>query len=155
MLIIDSREKPKAITRILDYCQNNGIKYMTSKLIVGDYMMFNNPGIIVDRKQNVAELAKNCTSDKTRFLAEIQTAQNLGVELVILVEQDKYQDRGKTVVIRDISDLLTWSNPYSTIRGETIYRTLAYWTNKYPFRVEFCRKADTGKRIIEILEGQN
>jgi len=151
MLIIDTREKPQAIRRIVEYLDENGIEYMRSKLIVGDYMIFSHPLIIIDRKQDVAELCKNCTSDHVRFKAELETARNLGVSMVVLVEQDRYYDRGKLVMLRDISDLMLWSDPYTSIRGEQVYRILSSWTNKYDLRVEFCRKTDTGRRILEIL----
>lgn len=154
MLIIDTREKPQAIRRIVDYFNEHGIEYMRSKLIVGDYMIFSHPLIIIDRKQDVAELCKNCTSDHVRFKAELETARNLGVSMVVLVEQDRYYDRGKLVMLRDISDLMLWSDPYTSIRGEQLYRILSSWTNKYDLRVEFCRKTDTGRRIMEILNDE-
>lgn len=152
MIIIDTREKPKAIKSITDYFDRNGIEYMRSKLIAGDYMDFGNPSVIVDRKQTIAELAKNCTIEKGRFLAEIHRARCLGVDLVILVEQSRYKSGDRWITVNTIWDLYLWSNKYSTIRGEEIMRTLAYWTNKYPFRVEFCDRRTTGKRIIELLE---
>ena len=37
-LLIDTREKPKAITGILNYFDRNGIEYDVSKLFFGDYM---------------------------------------------------------------------------------------------------------------------
>lgn len=152
MLIVDSREKPKAVAGILDYMERSGVEYMVSKLIVGDYMIFKHPDRIIDRKQNIDELAKNCTTDHVRFKAELETAKNLNVELVILVEQDRYRDRGKLIMVRSIEDLMLWESKYSTIRGERIYRILSNWCNKYDLRVEFCNKADTGRRIMEILE---
>ena len=66
-MLIDSREKPKAIRSIVKYFDSIGLMHETSKLFIGDYQDFNRPQIIVDRKQNIAELAKNCTSDHERF----------------------------------------------------------------------------------------
>ena len=154
MLIVDSREKPKAVARILDYMKESGVEYMVSKLIVGDYMIFKHPDRIIDRKQNVDELAGNCTKDHIRFRAELETAANLGVDLIILVEQDYYMDRGVRRELRTIEDLMFWTSKYSTIRGEQIYRILASWCAKYPVSVQFCNKRDTGRRIMEILEGE-
>lgn len=154
MLIVDTREKPQAIAKILDYMERSGVEYMHSKLIVGDYMIFSNPTRIVDRKQNIDELAKNCTSDHVRFKAELETAKNLNVELVLLVEQDRYWDRGKLIMVHTIEDLMLWESKYSTIRGERIYRILSNWCGKYDLRVEFCNKTETGRRIMEILEDE-
>lgn len=153
MLVIDSREKPRAITKIIDYLQQNNIDYIRSKLIVGDYMIYDRPKRVVDRKQNIAELAKNCTADHKRFRAELQRAKDLGVELIVLVEQEEYSDRGKKIRVKDISDLMLWSDQYTTIRGEQVFRVLSSWCHKYPVRVEFCSKRSTGKRIMEILNG--
>lgn len=150
-IIIDSREKPKAIGKILDHFDKSGIEYEVSKLLFGDYMDWNRPGIVVDRKQNIAELAKNCTVEHERFRREMEKAQKAGATLVVLVEQNRYKDRGSWVEVNSIEDLLRWSSPHTMVRGEKVYRVLASWTAKYPLRVEFCDKRQTGRRIAEIL----
>ena len=151
MLIVDSREKPKAIETILSQIEAADIPYMVSKLPIGDYADFNRPGLIVDRKQNIAELAKNCTSDHKRFKAELERAKAVGATLVILVEQDRYKDRDKWIHVEEISDLMLWSDKYTTIRGEKVFRVLSSWCSKYDIRVEFCNKKETGKRILDII----
>lgn len=150
-IIIDSREKPKAIGKILDHFDKSGIEYEVSKLLFGDYMDWNRPGIVVDRKQNIAELAKNCTVEHERFRREMDKARKAGATLVVLVEQNRYKDRGEWVEVDSIEDLLRWSSPHTMVRGEKVYRVLASWTAKYPLRVEFCDKRSTGRRIAEIL----
>lgn len=150
-VIIDSREKPKAIGKILDYFNQHGIEYEVSKLLFGDYMDWNRPGIVVDRKQNIAELAKNCTVEHERFRREMEKARKAGATLVVLVEQNRYKDRGEWVEVDSIEDLLRWSSPHTMVRGEKVYRVLASWTAKYPLRVVFCDKRSTGRKIVEIL----
>lgn len=150
-VIVDSREKPKAIERTLQYFSDHGIEYEVSKLLFGDYMDWNRPGVVVDRKQNIAELAKNCTVEHERFRREMEKARKAGAELVVLVEQNRYKDRGEWVEVDSIEDLLRWSSPHTMVRGEKVYRVLASWTVKYPLRVEFCDKRSTGRRIAEIL----
>ena len=150
-IIIDSREKPKAIGKILDHFDKNGIEYEVSKLLFGDYMDWNRPGIVVDRKQNIAELAKNCTVEPERFRREMEKARKAGATLVVLVEQNRYKDRDSWVEVNSIEDLLRWSSPHTMVRGEKVYRVLASWTAKFPLRVEFCDKRQTGRRIAEIL----
>ena len=152
-LLIDTREKPKAISNIIKTFDLLEIPHESTKLLFGDYMDFNRPHIVVDRKQNIAELAKNCTIEAERFKREIERAQRANSELVILVEQNRYKDRDKWVQVNDISDLILWSNPHSTIRGEKVFRTLSSWCNRYPIRVEFCDKRQTGRRILEIIYG--
>ena len=154
MLLVDSREKPKAIKSILKEFDKRGIIHSTTKLFIGDYMEYSNPSLIVDRKQSIAELAKNCTADHARFKAELERAKAVGAELVILVEQNRYYDRDKWIRVETIEDLMLWSSPHTTIRGEKVYRVLRAWISKYPVRVEFCDKRQTGTRILEIIYGK-
>lgn len=150
-IIVDSREKPRAIGRILDYFDQQGIRYEVSKLRAGDYMDYNNPALIVDRKQTIAELAKNCTSDHERFKRELERVAEVGAHLVILVEQNRYMDRGEWVQVREIIDLIRWSSPHMKVRGEKVYRVLASWTARYPISVIFCDKRSTGREIVKVL----
>ena len=150
-LIIDTREKPKAITKIIDYLDGHGIQHVSSKLLFGDYMDYNNPGLVIDRKQNIAELAKNCTIEHLRFRAELDRAKAAGATLIILVEQNRYTDRGETIQVKQIEDLLRWSNPHTMVRGEKVFRVLKSWEAKYALRTIFCDKRSTGRLIDEIL----
>ena len=150
-LLIDSREKPKAIRSIVKYFDSIGLTHETTKLLIGDYMDFNRPQIVVDRKQNIAELAKNCTSDHERFRRELERAKKAGCTLVVLVEQNRYKDRDKWIRVGTIEDLMLWESPHTTIRGEKVYRVLRSWMARYPLRVEFCDKRSSGRRIYEII----
>ena len=150
-MLIDSREKPKAIRSIVKYFDSIGLVHETSKLFIGDYQDFNRPQIIVDRKQNIAELAKNCTADHERFRRELERAQKANTTLVLLVEQNRYKDRDRWIHCETVEDLMLWESPHTTIRGEKVYRVLRSWMAKYPLRVEFCDKRNTGRRIYEII----
>lgn len=152
-IIVDSREKPKAITGILDYFERNGIEYEVSKLLFGDYMDYSRPQLVIDRKQNIAELAKNCTREHERFRRELERVSKTGSKLIILVEQNRYKDRDEWVQVRQIVDLIRWESPHTMVRGEKIYRVLASWCAKYPVEVRFCDKRATGKQIVNILYG--
>lgn len=152
-LLIDTREKPKAIQSILKTIDDAGIQHESTKLLFGDYMDYNNPGLVVDRKQNIAELAKNCTIEAERFKRELERAQRANSRLVILVEQNRYKDRNEWKQVEDISDLMLWSSPHTQIRGEKVFRVLSAWVNKYNISVQFCDKRQTGRRILEILYG--
>lgn len=152
-LQIDSREKPKAIQSILRYMDQCGVEHVSTKLLIGDYQDYNRPWIVVDRKQNIAELAKNCTSDHERFRRELERAQKANTTLVVLVEQNRYKDRERWIHVEAIEDLMLWESPHTTIRGEKVYRVLRSWMAKYPLRVEFCDKRETGRRIYEIIYG--
>lgn len=152
MLLIDTREKPTAIGKITAYFDTQGIQYDRTKLYIGDYMYLDNPTLVIDRKQSIAEISANCTRDHKRFKAELERAKAAGVTIVFLIEQNRYQDRGKTKTVNSIEDLILWEPKYGVIRGEQIYRILSGWLYKYPIRIEFCDKRSTGRRIIEILD---
>lgn len=156
MIIVDTREKPRAIVGILNYFDTHGVEYQKEKLDYGDYMDPDGPKVSIDRKQNIAELAKNCTRESERFRREMDRAAADGARLVILVEQNRYKDRDEWIHVSDISDLIRWSSPHTMVRGEKLYRVLVSWTAKYPLRVEFCDKRSTGRMILKILyEGAN
>ena len=150
-LMVDTREHPKAIQTILKQLHSMDVETVSTKLLIGDYQDFSRPHVIVDRKQNIAELAKNCTADHERFRRELERAQKANTTLVVLVEQNRYKDRDKWIHIETIEDLMLWESPHTTIRGEKVYRVLRSWMAKYPLRVEFCDKRSTGRRIYEII----
>ena len=155
-IIVDSREHQKVITGILKYFDDHGIPHESSKLLFGDYCDYSRPGLAIDRKHNIAELARNCTVEHERFRRELERVKRTGSHLVILVEQNRYKDRDEWIEVNSIEDLLKWSSPHTMIRGEKVYRVLASWTAKFPIRVEFCDKRSTGRRIAEILySGEN
>ena len=56
---IDTREKQRAIRKIIKTFDDNDVKHFSSKLLVGDYMSLDNPRLIIDRKQNLQELCGN------------------------------------------------------------------------------------------------
>lgn len=161
-IIVDTREKPHAIANILDYFERHGIEYEKKKLDYGDYMLkdpHDGPKISIDRKQYIEELAKNCTyvnkklniNEPARFRKEMEKAKEDGARLVILVEQNRYKDRGEWRTVSSIEDLLTWSSPRTQVRGEKVYRVLSSWRTKWPIDVIFCDKRSTGRMITKIL----
>lgn len=149
---IDSREKAKAIKKILAEFEKQEVNYYTSKLWAGDYMSLDNPRVIVDRKQNLSELCQNVCQDHDRFRRELVRAQDNGIQLIILVEHGKD--------IESLEDIIFWENPRlkkspKATTGQTLYNILSTLNRKYGVQFEFCTKEETGKRIIELLGGKN
>ena len=155
LLLIDTREKPKAIQGIIKTVDEARIPHASTKLLFGDYMDYNRPSIVIDRKQNIAELAKNCTWEHDRFRAELERAKAANARLIILVEQNRYKDRDKWIHVESIEDIMLWSSPHTTIRGEKVFRVLRAWMSKYDIDVQFCDKRQTGRKILEIIYGQH
>lgn len=154
-LLIDSREKAKTIAPIIDYFDSVGIAYESTKLLFGDYRDYGRPELVIDRKHNIAELAKNCTADHERFRRELERVKKANSTLILLVEQNRYKDRGEWIHVESIDDLLLWSSPHTMVNGERVYRILRSWMAKYPLQVEFCDRRSTGRRILEIIYGDD
>ena len=151
-IVSDTREKKNQ--HVLKYFEEHGVDYIIRKLDYGDYQDEEHTEICIDRKQNIAELAKNCTVEAERFKKELERAQRANSRLVILVEQNRYKDRDEWKRVEDIADLMLWSSPHTTIRGEKVFRVLSAWVNKYDIEVRFCDKRVTGRKILEILYGE-
>ena len=160
---IDSREKAKAIQKIIAEFDRQGIKHPVSKLMVGDYMNYDNPRVIVDRKQNLTEVCSNVCQDHDRFRRELVLAKENGIQLIILCEHGKD--------IKSLEDVIFWHNPRSekrkkidgkwqtvqtnAMKGDVLYKILTTLQEKYGVRFEFCDKDETGRKIVEILGGQH
>ena len=152
-ILIDTREKPQAIANIKKYFDAHGIKYESKKLDFGDYMTDEHGGISIDRKQNIDELAKNCTVEHERFRRELERARNAGTKLVILVTQNRYTFRTERITVREPIDLIRWQSRYSVVNGDRVYRILCKWMNEFDLDVVFCAKNSTGHIITKILFG--
>ena len=152
-ILIDTREKPQAIANIKKYFDAHGIKYESKKLDFGDYMTDEHGGISIDRKQNIDELAKNCTVEHERFKRELERARNAGAKLVLLVTQNRYTFRTERITVREPIDLIRWQSRYSVVNGDRVYRILCKWMNEYNLDIVFCAKNSTGHIITKILFG--
>jgi hypothetical protein len=161
---IDSREKAKAIQKIIKEFDRQGVDHFVSKLYVGDYMNFDNPRVIIDRKQNLTELCGNVCQGHNRFRDEILRANEHGIEIIILCEHGKGIER--------LEDVIWWDNPRrierykdlhagkwlqretKALTGEKLYKILSTFQRKYGCQFLFCNKEETGRRIIELLGGE-
>lgn len=146
---IDTREKPKAIRRILQAFEDAGIAYISSKLYVGDYQRLDNGLLVVDRKQNLAEIAGNLTQQHERFRAELERAKKAKIRVVVLCEHGGS--------IRSIEDVAAWKNPRlkespGALTGDRMAKIMRTMSERYGVEWRFCDKRQTGKKILEILQ---
>ena len=176
---IDTREKERAIKKIVktfDDFLENGITYFSFALPVGDYANYHNRKVIIDRKQNLGELAGNiCGKDHKRFSDELIEAKQIGSHMIILIEDDR---------IETFEDVKKWSSPHTKVKGETLYKAMKTMETeiltekivlgqnekgkdiieevpvldkdgnpvlKYDVEFRFCKKCETGEQIIKIL----
>ena len=162
VILIDSREKRN--THIKRYFAANNIKYAVSKLYVGDYQRADNGQISIDKKFGLQEVYNCVVSGYKRFATECKRAQEAGIALIVLVEDER---------ITSLSEVNTWENPrikeweqarakadddnlpslppISSKRIEARMRTLS---KRYGVKWKFCRKEDAGKTIYGILSGE-
>ena len=151
MIIVDTREKPRAIVKILAEFDRQGVEYVRRALNFADYFNPDNPGIVIDRKQNLLEVAGNVVHERKRFVREIERCNRAGCKLVILVEHSPQ--------IRTLADVARWNNPRLkvsplAVSGERLMKIMHMMAARYGIEWRFCGKAQTGKRIIEILEAK-
>lgn len=172
---IDSREKSRAIQKIIAEFNQQGVKHYISKLWTGDYMSLDNPRLIIDRKQNLSEICANVCQSHDRFRNELVRAQENGIKLIILIEHSNH--------IKCVDDVAKWENPrgkgkriwvpdkclknddgeeyweighYESAKtkamtGETLSKVMKTMEKKYGCQFLFCDKLHTGKKIIELL----
>lgn len=144
---IDSREKSRAIKKIVAEFDRQDVKYFVSKLYVGDYINMERPLVIIDRKQNIAEIAQNATSDHKRMKRELERLDEMGAKMYFLIEQDMID--GKPITC--LEDVMLWEPKFGAIIGERVYRILRAWKYRHNIEYVFCNKRNTGKEIIRIL----
>lgn len=145
MYIFDTREQKNA--HVKAYFDRHGFAYVEKKLDVGDYMIEN--GVVsVDRKRNLEELSANLLNpqDKKRFMREVKRAREQGIQLVVLCEHGKG--------VKCLQDVAGWRSEFSPVTGRALLDRMYKLSVSYGIRFEFCSKRSTGKRIVEILEGE-
>ena len=126
--------------------------------------------VSVDTKESIGEIINNiCGKSHDRFRDECILAQNNGVRLYILVENEDG--------VTSIDDLYQWQNPrlhrYNKIRymhnlgkwqhialpkrpptkGETLAKAMVTMEKEYGVRFLFCHPLQAGAKVVELLEG--
>lgn len=146
MVIVDTREKKNS--HILKYFITHGIDYKLQKMDVADYQIEGQDGIVIDRKQNLDEMARNLMNrtDHSRFWKEVRRAKEKGIKMVILCEHGGQ--------IRTISDVAGWHSKYSPVSGRRLMDEIYRVHIAYGVEFLFCDKRSTGRKIIEILGGK-
>ena len=145
---IDTREKTRAIKKILATFDREGVNYISSKLMCGDYMSFDNPRLIIDRKQNLNEVYQNLCHQHERFRNELIRAMRFGIKLIMLIEHGSG--------ITSLEDVKVWKNPRLKETpyawdGNKLYKVMRTMQEKYKIEWMFCEKPETGAKIIELL----
>ena len=164
----DTREQKGKKDHILKYFEEHGIKVVRSKLFVGDYTLLNKQDVIIDVKQNIAEVYGNLVQQHARFRDECIRARSCGIKLIVLVEDE---------TITKLENVEFWSNP-RYVKWIKLYQQhklgknlttrqpaqpplsslqlmdrMKVMSERYGIEWMFTTKAECGRRIVEILGG--
>ena len=144
---VDSREQKN--NNILDHFDTIGQKYIVSKMISGDYQDVNSVEVLIDLKQShgdgIAELCANLTktNNHDRFKRELARAYEIGCKrFVVLIVSSK---------VDCVDDIHLWENKRGQVKPETLEKIVKTFIDKYGIEVVFCKKAEAGTKIIDIL----
>ena len=142
-IICDSREKKNQ--HILKFFEENGIDYKVQKMDIADYQIEGIDGLVIDRKQNLDEIAQNLMNrnDKSRFWREVRRANAKKVKMVVLCEHSRN--------IKSIEDVSSWHSKFSPVSGRNLMNEIYRVHISYGIEFLFCDKKNTAKEIIRIL----
>lgn len=153
------------IQDVIDRKEKRGIPVKKMDLL-GTY------DVCIDTKFDIQELIGDiCGKSHERFRDECILAQNNGIKLIILVEDNGgYCDRKETIYnkpVTCIDDLFHWKNPRLFIwykgkqkypratKGQTLAKALITMKNKYGCEFMFTRKENAGAEVVRLLTERN
>ena len=147
---IDSREQPSSLQRITAQFDELDIRWFVSKLYAADYCNIENPKLLIERKKDLLELISTLTTGHERFRNELARATSIGAKIIVLCEHGAGIDA--------LESVKNWTNPRlknspKATTGGQLAAIMERMTERYGVEWQFCRKQNTGKRIVEILQG--
>lgn len=145
LIIVDTREKGHK--KILEYFTKVNQDYIISKLEAGDYMIYKDYSIIIDKKDGLLELSHNLcnTLEHARVVREIERAKELGCKNFIFLVQSN---------IKTEEDIKKWKSPHTKVKGEVLLKVLKTFKEHHDCKFIFVPKKDMGAKIIELLGGK-
>lgn len=147
IILEDTRQQASKHKTKHDWFQENGVEIVRTKLAVGDYSLPTDQSVCIDTKYGLLELCGNVTQGHRRFIEELDLAKRLGIKLIILCEEKN---------ISCLEDVQFWTNPRlkrspKALTGEKLYKILHTIEERHGCSFLFCRKEDSGRRIVELL----
>ena len=164
-IICDSREQKW--DHVQSYLERAGIRWLRSKLPVGDYGRMDNLSVVVDRKASLSEVEGNLIQQHDRFRREAIRAQENGIRLIVLVEAGPR--------VKGLGDVAKWENPRlkkweeldkahsmgkrlnipisprPPVSGSKLAQIMHTMSEKYGLEWQFCSHQEAGKAILSIL----
>lgn len=152
-LLIDTRQQAgKHRAKDAYFAKVPGLTTVRTKVVVGDYMLVGGT-VSVDTKRDVSELAQDIDREHVRFRKECVLAQDLGIRLVVLVENEDG--------IIDLCDLVHWENPRAELNrrrglqppidGKRLMKACMTMEQRYGVTFDFCTPEAAGPRVLQLL----
>lgn len=143
MIILEDTRQQTARHKIKQkWFEENGITVMRTKLFVGDYTLPTNQSLCIDTKKDLLEVAGNiCGKQHERFRNELIRANEAGIKLIILIEDDVY----------DWNSIKYWKNKNTKVKGEVLEKAMKTMEEKYGVKFEFCKKSESASIIYQLL----
>lgn len=163
ILLEDSRQQVGKHKNIEIYCRKNGIQIVRKCLPVGDYVLSKDGetpygNISVDTKQDLMELCKDVMSnDHRRFRRECERAKDLGIQLIILVEEEVpfgLIDLWEVPRWKSSNEWHRYGDPMTRVNPVTFRKALETMTEKYGVKFRFCTRKQCPSRVIRYLKGE-
>lgn len=171
IILEDSRQQDSKHNLKHKYFAEHGIEVRRTKIYCGDYTLPTNQSVCIDTKKDIQELVGDiCGKAHDRFRRECERAQEAGIKLIVLVENDR-ERIGKTGIwnpaITKLEELHRWANPRLFIRrngkqlypnatrGQTLMKACMTMRKRYNVDFQFCTPEESGAKIIELLGGDN
>lgn len=171
---IDTREHENKNLWILDYFFANGVSYRYVKLDTGDYRLFNDDKILIDRKSGIMEIANNLlSSEHERFKREILRSIETNSKFYILIEDENISCIDevanfqipvfRTTQYKDVIDsngnirricCHKKGEPRAKFSPLTLSKVMKTQEQKYGIKYVFAKHLDIPKIIITILKGE-
>ena len=143
LIIVDTREKGHK--KILEYFEKVEQNYIVSKLDAGDYMIYKDPSIIIDKKDGLEELCKNLCSSKEheRVTREIDKAHEMGCNrFIFLIQTSKF---------KSVDEVNKWFSPHTKVKGFILQKVMRTFAEHHNCEFIFAPQESMGQTIIDIL----
>lgn len=163
----DVGQKAGQHDNIKQYCDTHGIKLTRVKLDTGDYMLPS--AVSVDTKKGMQEIYQDIVTDHDRFRRELIRAQEDGIKLYILIEDDHISNMdeaaewvnprkreydykyGFVAQAQKRGKLLDKRIPKPPVDSPRLVKMMGAIEKKYDCEFLFCKPEDTGKEIVRLL----
>lgn len=180
ILLEDTRNQIGKHKNVSKYCQENNIEIVRTKLVVGDYMLPLTSGISIDTKADLNEILNNVTQKRFRNELLLSKKLGIHLVILIEHSKDiaciddiknwknqrlefyKFQLKKKMGLYGEFNEWYLYREAKEKglkprkppISPEQLCKSLHTIENNkedYDVEFQFCSKAETGQKILELL----